>query len=70
MMTVTSFFDQKNFKTDPISKFLMFEDFSLKKGIAQTRIAKVVRTNVKLRDSWLDFTPEEEKIAIDVKFTK
>jgi hypothetical protein len=57
MMTVTSFFDQTNFRTDPISKFLMFEDFGLKNGITKTRVAKVVKTNVKLRDSWLDFTP-------------
>ena len=56
-MTVTSFFDQKNFRTDPISKFLMFEDFGLKNGITKTRVAKVVKTNVKLRDSWLDFNP-------------
>ena len=70
LMTVTSYFDQKNFKGDPIQPFLMYDDFVLKRNVTQKRVAKVLKTNVKLRDSWLDFSPEQETMAVDVKITK
>jgi hypothetical protein len=70
LMTLTSYFDQKNFKGNPIKSFLMYDDFVLKSSVNQKRVAKVLKTNVILRDSWLDFSPEEETMAVDVKITK
>jgi hypothetical protein len=36
----------------------MYDDFVLKPSLTQKRVAKVLQTNVILRDSWLDFSPE------------
>jgi hypothetical protein len=49
---------------------MMYDDFVLKPNVTQKRVAKVLKTKVILRDSWLDFSPEQEKMAVDVKYTK
>ena len=49
---------------------MMYDDFELKPNLTQKRVAKVLKTNIKLRDSWIDFSPEQEKVAVDVKYTK
>ena len=49
---------------------MMYDDFELKPNVTQKRVAKVLKTKVVLRDSWLDFSPEQEKMDVDVKYTK
>jgi hypothetical protein len=37
---------------------MMYDDFVLRPNVTQKRVAKVLKTNVTLKDSWLDFSPE------------
>lgn len=49
---------------------MVFEYYSLKKGIHKYVSAKVVKSNIYLSDSWLDFSPTQERTAFDIKIQK
>ncbi len=62
-----TFFDQNEFKADPIKKVFIYEDYFFKANFSQLKINKVKQSRVNLKDSWMDFTPGLEQTAYESK---
>jgi hypothetical protein len=62
---VNTYFDQREFKKDPVKKTVNYNQYTLKANSTVIKATQIQKSEIVLSDSWVDFYPSQEREAFE-----